>query len=367
MRLNRHIAIIGSRLDEIGGYEKIIPAMANLLQESGNKVSLLIFSENEKLFHPVNPEISVSFYPINLGITPKGNPLSRKWKMLKDIRAIKNILHTLNPDILITTEYHFSIAAVLARRNKSLKIISWEHSPYFLSKRNRFWETLFRKYYPKLDAVICQNETEVRQFSKVNSNALSIPNFINTPAGYSSTTHKQILTVARLVPVKGIDLLLTAAKDILHQFPDWKWKIIGDGEWKEKVIAFIQQNNLKQQLMLEDPVYVNLSPVFSETSIYACTSRKESFGLSLAEAMSYGIPAVSFDCESGPRHIITHMEDGILVEAENTAELSTAIIQLITNDTLRKTMGEKAKQNLQRFSPLSIYSDWETVFKSLKV
>ena len=366
MRLNRHIAIICSGLDEIGGYEKIIPAMANLLQECGNKVSLLVFCENEKIFHPVDPAITVSFYPINLGITPKGNPISRKWKMLKDIQTIKKILQKINPDILITTEYHFSIAAVLARRNKSLKIISWEHSPYFLSKRNRFWETLFRKYYPKLDAVVCQNEAEASQFSKVNSNAICIPNFINTPASFSSAANKQILTVARLVPVKGIDLLLTTAKDLLQQFPDWKWKLIGNGEWKEKVIAFIQQNKLKNQLILEEPVYVNLSPVFLETSIYVCTSRNESFGLSLAEAMSYGIPAVSFDCESGPRHIITNSEDGLLVEAESTAKLTAAIAQLISDDALRKTMGEKAKQNLQRFSPLSVYSDWETVFKTLK-
>ncbi|MFZ1261903.1 MAG: glycosyltransferase, partial [Chitinophagaceae bacterium] len=79
-------------------------------------------------------------------------------------------------------------------------------------------------------------------------------------------------------------------------------------------------------------------------------------------AMSFAVPCISFDCPSGPANIITHNEDGILVEKENPAKLAEAISSLIDNEILRKKMGERALENVQRFSPEIIYKLWESLF-----
>lgn len=194
---------------------------------------------------------------------------------------------------------------------------------------------------------------------------MTIPNFVGRPGTLSLQTNKQIITVARLEAIKGIDFLLTVAHAVLTKHPDWKWLLIGNGELKDSVLTYIANNNLEDKLLLIAPGYKDLTKLYAESSIYVCTSRYESFGLTIAEAMSCGLPVVSFDCESGPKSIITCNEDGILVEKENPEKLAAAISSLIEDETLRRKLGKKAIQNIQRFSPDAVYSQWESLFAGL--
>ena len=84
----------------------------------------------------------------------------------------------------------------------------------------------------------------------------------------------------------------------------------------------------------------------------------------LLEAMSHGIPAVSFDCPTGPAFIINDKKDGLLVERENTEAMADAIIELIDDEKKRKAYGQQAHENIKRFAPEKIYSLWETLFDS---
>ena len=86
----------------------------------------------------------------------------------------------------------------------------------------------------------------------------------------------------------------------------------------------------------------------------------------LLEAMSNGLPCIAFDCDTGPRHIIRHNEDGILVEKENPGKLAEAIGSLISNEEKRKKMGANAIANVQRFYPETIYQLWKKEVFELK-
>jgi glycosyltransferase involved in cell wall biosynthesis len=109
----------------------------------------------------------------------------------------------------------------------------------------------------------------------------------------------------------------------------------------------------------------NIAEEFSKSSIFVLSSRFEGFGLVLAEAMSCGLPCVSFDCPFGPRDIITDGEDGFLVENGNIEALSKSIEQLIADENLRKSMGEKAIINVARYDSSNIMNRWEKLFSSL--
>jgi glycosyltransferase involved in cell wall biosynthesis len=85
----------------------------------------------------------------------------------------------------------------------------------------------------------------------------------------------------------------------------------------------------------------------------------------LLEAMSHGVPCIAFDCETGPRHIITHNVDGYLVEKENPAKLAEAIEILIENEQKRKKFGAAAKENVRRFSSEVIINKWVNLFNDL--
>ena len=85
----------------------------------------------------------------------------------------------------------------------------------------------------------------------------------------------------------------------------------------------------------------------------------------LGEAMTCGIPPVSFTCPCGPRDIITDGEDGVLVENGNTDQLAEKLNFLIENENIRKQMGEKAVMNVRRFNLENIMQKWDELFNSI--
>jgi glycosyltransferase involved in cell wall biosynthesis len=109
----------------------------------------------------------------------------------------------------------------------------------------------------------------------------------------------------------------------------------------------------------------NIEQKYSASSIYTLSSRFEGFGMVLIEAMSCGLPLVSFDCACGPKDIITPGEDGILVKCFNTEEMGEAINSLIEDDEKRRVMGENAYRNSSRYKMENISKLWLNLFNSV--
>jgi glycosyltransferase involved in cell wall biosynthesis len=332
---------------------------ANLFAEKGEQITLVLLADSAKSVYPLHKNIRVIQLPLTFGITQEGNIISRKIKMLADIRTLRKTLKELKPSLLICSEYPYAVASIIGRVGKVTKIVSWEHTHFNVNFKNAFWRKLCGFAYPKLDAIICLNKDEKELFKPINKNVRVIPNFIHPFAIASVLQNRVILTVARLTAVKGITHLLQTAKIVLQQHPDWQWKIIGDGELKKEVEDFIKLEKLQQQLILQEPVDQNIQAEYQNASLYVMTSINECFPMVLLEALSNGLPCIAFDCDTGPRNIITHNIDGLLVEKENLARLAEAIASLIVNEEQRKKMGEIAIANMQRFSPDNVYELWK--------
>lgn len=363
MNIRKHITIICSRLDLPGGIERTIVNLGNLFYKKGNDVTLLVLDITDESFYPVSAGVKIVQVTLSFGIEEKGNIASRKFSLLKDLLQLHKIIKKLNADLIISTEYQFSIACVLARTKKKGTLISWEHHQFYWIKRNRFWQFLFNKTYPALTHVICQNADEIPFYTAMRCRASAIPYHLHLQPSFTATeNNKEILSIGWLIHRKGIDLLMKAAEIVLKKYPGWKWRIIGDGEMKEELLDFIKTHKLKNKLILENPVSHDIITYYQQASIFALTSRSESFGMVLAEAMSQGVAGVAFDCETGPRHIITNNQDGFLIENENIQKLAETIGHLIENPSLRKKMGEAAVENMKRFSPGKIYHQWGKFF-----
>ena len=82
----------------------------------------------------------------------------------------------------------------------------------------------------------------------------------------------------------------------------------------------------------------------------------------LLEAMGCGLPILSFDSPNGPRHIITHNEDGVLVEYLNSEALAHNLIDIIQNPNKLKQLGLHAKKNVQRLTEEHIMPQWLALF-----
>ena len=79
--------------------------------------------------------------------------------------------------------------------------------------------------------------------------------------------------------------------------------------------------------------------------------------------MAGGLPAVSFDCPSGPRDIIRHEFDGLLVPPEDPAALAKALRRLMSHEAERKMFGQRARQVVDRFSTEVFYRRWDAVLR----
>ena len=342
----KHIVFICSSLNMPGGIERALVNTANLFCSKGQRVTIVILAPTGQSFYPVNPSIKLENQDLHFGITESGSVISRKIHFIQHIHALRKILKNLEADVIITTEYVFTIAAHLAMQNK--KIFSWEHHHFHHLKKNRFWRMLYNITYPKLERVICLNSSEEKYYAALGCSTTVIPNFITTPLfDEGSENSKTLLTIGWLTHIKGIDRIPKIAELIFARHPDWRWKIIGTGAQTEPLVKQMQRKGLSGNVQFVEPVSPEMEHEYRDASLYVMTSKFECFPMVLLEAMSQGLPVVAFDCPTGPAHIINNGEDGMLIEAGNVVAMAAAIIELIENEEKRKIMGANGYKKIR--------------------
>jgi glycosyltransferase involved in cell wall biosynthesis len=173
-----------------------------------------------------------------------------------------------------------------------------------------------------------------------------------------------LLTVGWLTKLKGVDLIPAIAKKVFERFPDWRWVVIGKGEEEGHLQDKIRNKHLQSKLLLSPPVSADLGAIYQQASIYVMTSQLECFPMVLLEAMSFGIPAVAFDCPTGPSAIIRQNEDGTLVSPRTVDAIAESIIDMISDEQKRTAFGAKAYRNIDRFSPEKIYALWKQLLQN---
>ena len=175
--------------------------------------------------------------------------------------------------------------------------------------------------------------------------------------------NKNVIAVGRYSHQKGFDLLVEAWSVVAKKHPDWILNVYGDGD-RTELQNKIDELNLTKSFIANEKTDAIIQK-YLESSIFVLSSRYEGFGLVLIEAMNCGVPPVSFACPTGPKDIITHGEDGILVENGNIEQLAEKICYLIENEDVRKKMGRNARENVKKFKKEIIMDQWKKLFEML--
>lgn len=160
-----------------------------------------------------------------------------------------------------------------------------------------------------------------------------------------------ILTIGRLVAVKNQAFLVKAFSIFHDQYPNSKLTIIGDGQLKDNIIALIKELDLSNNIFLkgalafsEVELYLDKADVFCLTSkkvILGNSCQEEGLGLTLIEASLRKVPLIGTK-SGGIPEVISHNENGLLVDSDNIQELFNAMEYLYLNPEIAKAMGEKA-------------------------
>lgn len=273
---------------------------------------------------------------------------------LKILAALRKV----REGVLITTLPSFNVLSAKFVNKRVIKI-GQEHL-YFAGYGESLQKKI-KKHYKKLDALTCLTDSEIHAYEKLLSGSpvklYKLENATAIPEETAKLDQKVVIAAGRYVPEKGFDLLIPAFAKVSKKHPDWTLKIFGAGAEEEALREKILTEKASDHISLM-PKTNNILGEMLNSSIYALSSRQESFGMVIIEAMSVGLPCVSFAC-AGPREVIKDKEDGLLVEEGNIDELAASLMKLIESPSLRKEYGRNAKKNVERYSLQVLGDKWE--------
>lgn len=159
-----------------------------------------------------------------------------------------------------------------------------------------------------------------------------------------------ILTVGQLSERKAQDIVILALPEVLKKIPQAVYLIAGIPTLQDKLQALAEALGVSEQVRFlgkvpqdELPYLYNLAEVFVMVSRESKQGEVEGFGISVLEAALCGVPAIVSE-GTGLIETIQPGQTGLVVPQESPADTAQALIYLLKNDALRKTMGEAARQ-----------------------
>lgn len=357
-----------------GGAERVTANLANYWVAKGWGITVVTMSLQNLDFYELHPSVE----RISLGLTgDSANILVGLWQNLRRVIALRRLLRQTQPDIALGMMTTANITLALAAWGlPTVCTIGAEHNHPPQQPLGYVWESLRSNAYGLLTAVTTlASEGEI--WLKGNTNAKSItviPNAVTwpliaqepriSPNTRCGPDRRILLAVGRLHRQKGFDWLIEAFSKLAHKHPDWDLVILGEGSLRTALEKQVQESGLEKRIFLPGRVG-NLHEWYESADLYVMSSRYEGFGNTLVEAMAHGLAALSFDCDTGPRDIIRHEVDGLLVPPKDIAALTATLDKMMGSDTLRSQLAERAIDARERFSMEKITQQWERLFNEV--
>ena len=260
------------------------------------------------------------------------------------------------------------VVSFLSRTNMRIcSAMWWRDCHLVVSERNDLtkqqlpfpWPRFRRLLYRRAD-VLTANTTGVmdslvplfqaRQLALL-PNPLPMP---VVPVSVGSAGDRQgFVSVARLVPQKGIDVLIRALAQTTGAARDWTLNLVGDGPEREALQRQVQQAGLQEQVQFlgfrSDPQTFLL-----QAGVFVLPSRFEGMPNALLEAMAAGLAVVVTDASPGPLEVVVDGVSGLVVPSDEPAALADALDRLAAQPQLRERLGAAAREALRQ-------SDWPVV------
>jgi GalNAc-alpha-(1->4)-GalNAc-alpha-(1->3)-diNAcBac-PP-undecaprenol alpha-1,4-N-acetyl-D-galactosaminyltransferase len=365
-----------------GGAERAAAVMANYWAEKGWQITILAINSGRPPAYDLHTDVVYHEMRALLPARSPGLPQDRLARLINDcskaeravliaelglILALRHATSVTAPEMIISFLDITNIQVLLATYDADLPVIVTEHSDPFHNSIGEGRESLRRRLYPKAKYVTVLTEEAARYFSatagdrvRVIPNPLGAPGLANEKARGARPT---LLAMGRLSPEKGFDLLLRAFARIAERHSRWDLEIWGEGALGPYLTELADELGLAERVRL--PGFTrNPYEVMRRAELFAVSSLCEGFSNVLVEAMACGLAAVSFDCPSGPRHIIRDGVDGVLVPPRDVVALAAALDQLMGDEVERHRLAIRAAEVIDRFGVNRVMRMWEALVLS---
>jgi glycosyltransferase involved in cell wall biosynthesis len=295
---------------------------------------------------------------------PRADRRHSNFSLLTDILLLR-YLRAQHDGVLVSTRPGLNlITARFARR--SVATVGQEHV-YLRHHQPRLRSKIARRY-PRLDLVTTLTSSDAADYRRVlagRTRLATVPNALPDLRGMVAVSDRTVVVAAgRLDWGKGFDRLIPAYAAIAADFPDWHLQIYGTGKARAVLTAMIEELGLLGSIHLMG-YSRSLHRDMAHAAIYVSSSRFEGFGMVLLEAMGIGLPVISFDCPHGPRDLIEHGINGLLVPDGDIAGLAVALRSLMADEERRLTLGAAARETAKRYDAAVVAARWELLFGEL--
>lgn len=332
----------------IGGMERVMSQLAiNFSERENTVVHLVLIGIKRDIAYelPASVQIHRPHFEFNNS--------RRTVDTLRTIRFLRSEVKDIDPDVILSFGEMWNNLVLLS-------LYGFKY-PVYISDRSqpdkdlgKLHNYLKKKLYPKAAGVIAQTETakSICLSRGLNKNVKVIGNPIREIKSNGEIEKENIiLTVGRLIRTKHIDQLIKMFTEINQ--PGWKLVIVG-GDAKKLTLSE-DLRRLISELDTEDSVFLegeqrDIDKYYNRSKIFAFTSSSEGFPNVVGEALSAGLPVISYDCVAGPSDMIAHGENGYLIPLYDQKEFKNKLKLLMTDDQLRRECSLNSKSKIKKFN-----------------
>ena len=392
------IAFCTPALYSAGGVERVVSFKASYFAEQlGYDVTIIVTEgQGRACYFPLSDKVKVINFELGFEELWKASFMKKVYLYLTKQRQYKRLLKTelihIRPDITISMlRREINFLTDIPDGSKKIGELHVNRANYrnFEANDSNLIKRLFAKFWMRslvgklrrLDQLVVLTEKSKVSWPEL-SNVTVIPDPITilreketvnsvkfAVAGKRGVGVNRVVTIGRYAYQKGYDLLLQAWAELsrireLENGEEWTLDIYGQGDQTDYRQLMTELGIDSNKCHLNGPVE-DVVKAYQESSIFVLSSRFEGFGMVLIEAMACGLPVVSFDCPAGPDEIITDGVDGLLVPFGDVHALAEKLMTLMSDENLRKRLGQQARQTARRYEMTTIADQWTALFEKV--
>lgn len=350
------VLVLCESLDLAGGVERFACELANDLADAGHAVALgSVATPLELVRFPLRAAVRVVH---GRRVPAAGDGawpiLRRQWRTGRTLAAL---IRQERPRAVVLNGLTAACSALVFAPGAARRSIVCDHNHF--TARSRPWQALRAKLYPRAAAIVSLTEADAPRFRALNPRTVVIPNASSLRAeAPADVAEPRVLAVGRHAAQKGFDRLLAAWPAVRAACPQAMLRLVGHGPLEAALRA--QAQALGVQVDWVAP-HADMAAEYRAAAVFALPSRYEGMPLVLLEAQAMGLPAVAFDCPTGPADIVTP-ETGVLVAEGDVAGLAAGLVRLLQDPALRARMGAAAIERARtHFSPERHRAAWRAL------
>ncbi|GAB7543284.1 glycosyltransferase family 4 protein [Cupriavidus sp. 8B] len=350
------LCFLTGTLNAFAGAERMTAVIANAFAERGYPVLILSLWDERSCF-TLHPDV------VHEALFAQRPSFKRAY--FSTIAGIRRFAKQRHVDVLIEVDTMLTLFTLPATLGLKIRRIAWEHCHFDedLGKpARRFARRLAARFN---DAVVVLTERDRQRWKEAlapRCRVEAIPNplpfpFPTVPARRASTT---VLAVGRMVRAKGFDVLLNAWARVRQYHSDWRLLILGDGEERQALEALTRELGIADSVEMPG-VRAEMEDAYRDSAIFCLSSRYEGFSLVLIEAMAFGLPIVSTNCETGPKELIIDGTNGLVAPVDSASALAESLTLLISDEALRDHLAANARESAQPLTIENTLDRWHSV------